>query len=394
MKNVLVVGGGGGGVILANSLDPDKYNITVIDRDMYHYYQPWFLYIAFNGSRRKIWRRIDDLLKSGIKFVNDTVNEIDLDNRTVKTGRGNYNYDYIAVATGTYPDPNGITGLKEINDEYGNYHSNLENARKLWNKISEFKGGNAVLLQASPTCKCPPSPSEGIFLLEEYLNKIGIKNKSKLIFATPYPRPYPAEPMNRIVEPMMRERGIEIITFFNLDSIDIKNKTLISLEGDSIKYDLPIIIPPCRGTDIKFNNEKVLDNDRFIKADKYTMRIEGYDDAFAIGDVSNLPTSKSGVTAHLEAKVVADIIDGKDSKFDGRINCPFDLGYGKGTFVIADYNHPVIPYPPTEFKHFMKLSMADIYWWTLKGYLDFVFDIYFEYTKPEKLLKTYRPVEA
>ncbi|MGC8672728.1 MAG: NAD(P)/FAD-dependent oxidoreductase [Thermoplasmata archaeon] len=394
MKKVLVIGAGGGGLILANSLNTDTYDVTLLDRDIYHYYQPWYLYIAFNGSKRKIWRRIDSLIKPGIKFKNEEVTEIDLDNRSVKTSNNKYSYDYLVIGTGTNPDPEVVPGLTDINNEYGNYHSTVENANKLWNKIKDFKEGIAVLVQASPTCKCPPSPVEGMLLLEELLNKNKLKDKTKLVFATPFPRPYPAEPMNRIVEPIMRERGIDIITFFNVESVDPKNKTINSMEGDSLKYDLPIIIPPCRGAKINYIQDKILDEDRFIKADKYTMKITGYDDAFAIGDCNNLPTSKSGVTAHLQAKAVSEIIDGKDSKFDGRINCPFDMAYGKGTFVIADYQHPVVPYPPTEFKHFMKISMADIYWWTLKGYVDFVFDIFFDYTKPEKLIKMYQASEA
>lgn len=394
MKKVLVIGAGGGGLILANSLNTDYYEITLLDRDIYHYYQPWFLYIAFNGSKRKIWRRIDSLIKPGVKFRNEEVKEIDLDNRSVKTAQNTYNYDYLVIGTGTTPDPSVVPGLTEINNEYGNYHSNVENAFKLWNKVKDFKEGTAVLVQASPTCKCPPSPVEGMLLLEELLNKNKLKDKTKLVFATPFPRPYPAEPMNRIVEPIMRERGIEIVTFFNVESVDPKNKTINSMEGDSLKYDLPIIIPPCRGVKIDYKQDKVLDEDRFVKADKYTMKVLGYDDAFAIGDCNNLPTSKSGVTAHLQAKAVAEIIDGKDAKFDGRINCPFDLAYGKGTFVIADYQHPVVPYTPTELKHFLKISMADIYWWTLKCYVDFVFDVFFEYTKPEKLIKMYQAQEA
>jgi sulfide:quinone oxidoreductase len=390
MKKVLIIGGGSGGLILANSLNPNEFDITVIDREKYHFYQPWYLYIAFQGSNRKIWRRIDRLLKPGIRLINDNVNEVDLDNRLVKTNSKTLDYDYVIISTGTYPDPDGIQGLREINDKYGNYHSNVENARKVWNSIKSFRGGNIVLVQASPVCKCPPSPSEGIFLLEEYLNKNKLKDKTKLIFVTPYPRPYPAEPMNKIVEPLMRERGIEIVTFFNLESVDLEKKTINSYEGDSINFDLPIIIPPCKGTEIKFNNDNIKDEDDFIKADKYKMNILGYDDAFAIGDVNNLPTSKSGVTAHLEAKVVADILDGRDSRFDGRINCPFDMAYGKGTFVIADYNHPVIPLPPTRFKHFMKKSMSYIYWMTLKGHLDSIFDFYFNYTRPEKLMKKYK----
>jgi len=389
MEKVLIVGGGAGGLILANSLDLDQYDVTVVDKEAEHYYQPWYLYVAFKGSKRKISRPISKLLKPGIRFVRDTIKEIDLDN---KKAYGSYeviySYDHIIVATGTSPDPNVIPGLSQIYNQVGDFHSNLQNSRKLWNSVKNFKGGNIVFGMASPVCKCPPSPIEGVLLLEEYLNKKGLRSKTKITYFTPYPRAYPAEPMNRIVEPMLKERGIEVMPFFDLDMVDTENRKIKSIEGDELNYDLPIIIPPCKGTKIKFRQD-VKDEDGFIKADKYTMRIKGYDDAYAVGDVNNLPTSKTGVTAHLEAKVVANLIQGIYDKFTGRINCPFDMGYGKATFVIADYENPVVEYPPSRTKHFMKMSMARIYWLTLKGYMDPVFDFYFEFTNPRKLNEKY-----
>jgi len=395
MKNVLIVGGGAGGLILANSLDTDKYNITILDKSIYHFYQPWYLYVAFRGSRRKIWKRIDELIKPGVNFRNEAVTNIDLNERKVVTNAGNtYTYDYLAIGTGTSPDPSVVPGLDEITRIYGNYHSTYDNALKLYSNFEKFSGGTFVLGQASPVCKCPPSMLEGIFLAEEYINKKGLKDKTKFIFFTPFTRAYSAEPMNKVVMPLIEKRNIEVIPFFNIDHVDTEKKEIVSMEGETIKYDFPVIVPPCRGIkDIKYNPENILDDDLFIKADKYTMKVQGYDDVFAIGDANTLPVSKTGVTAHLEAKVVADIIEGFDSKFNGRINCPFDVGYGEATFVIADYNNPVAPFPPSKFKHLLKMTMADIYWLTLKGTVDFVFDIYFNYYSPESLLKKY-PIEA
>ncbi len=37
----------------------------------------------------------------------------------------------------------------------------------------------------------------------------------------------------------------------------------------------------------------------------------------------------------------------------------------------------------------MKMTIVNIYWLVLKGYMDFTFDIYFNYTKPERLLFIY-----
>lgn len=394
MKRVLIIGGGGGGLILANHLDTNEYDVTVVDKSDLHFYQPWFLYVAFKGSKRKISRPIGELVKPGVNFVKDEINAVNLDERKVYgTRKGIYNYDYLAIATGTSPDPDSIPGLRQIYDEYGDYHTSVWNSEKLWSHVSKFKGGTIAIGQASSTCKCPPSLLEGAFLLEEHLRKAGLREKSKIVFFTPFPRAYSAEPMNKVVEPFVKERGIEVMPFFDVDTIDVQNKTINSLEGDSLKYDLPIIVPPCKGAKLKIVPETVQDEDRFIKADKKYMKITGYDDAFAIGDCNTLPTSKTGVTAHLEAMAVSEIIQGRYAEFNGRINCPFDTAYGKATFVIADYNNPVVPYPPTKVKHMMKMSMARIYWMTLMGTADPIFDQFFNYTRPEKLNKKYAASE-
>jgi sulfide:quinone oxidoreductase len=393
MEKVVIVGGGAGGIILANSLDTRKFDVTVIDKTLVSIFQPAYLYIAFKGAKPNITKDTRKLVKKGIKLIAAKVTAINLQDKQITTDKGQFTYDKLVVATGTVTDTSIIDGLAEVNSIYGDYHTSIENAQKVWKSISSFSGGTIALGMSSPICKCPPSPLEGILLLQEYINKKGLKDKTKLIFFTPYPRAYPAEPMNEIVEPIMKSRNIEIMTFFDVESIDVKNRKINSIEGDSITYDLPIIIPPCVGVKINFD-PNVLDSDGFIKTDKETMCIAGFEDAFAIGDATNIPTAKSGVTAHLEAKVVAKMLNGEEAKFDGRTNCPFDMGYGKATFVIGDYNNPVVKYPPNRINHFMKMMMERIYWQSLKGTWDWMFNLYFKHSNPKKLASKYNKASA
>ncbi|MGC8652179.1 MAG: NAD(P)/FAD-dependent oxidoreductase [Candidatus Micrarchaeia archaeon] len=390
MEKLVIVGAGAGGIILANSLDTKKFDITMLDRSALNVFQPAFLYIAFKGAKANIVKSTSKLIKRGIKLKVEEVKKIDLANRQVITGAGAYTYDKLVIATGSVTDTSQINGLAELNSQFGDYHTDIGNAQKVWNNLNKFNGGAIAIGMASPTCKCPPSPLEGAFLVEEFIAKKKLKEKTKIVFFVPYPRAYPAEPMNEIVAPLLKERGIDVYTFFDIDHIDPEKKLIYSIEGDSIKYDLPIIIPPCVGAKIEYNPSGVLDSDRFVKADKYTMRIEGFDDAFAIGDATAIPTAKSGVTAHLQAKTLAKILDGIDAKFNGRTNCPFDMAYGKGSFVIGSYTEPVVKYPPTRLNHFMKMMMEKIYWQSLKGTYDFIFDAYFKYSDPAKLNKKYQ----
>ena len=380
---VLVLGGGSGGTILANSLSPRRFDVTVVSNSDRHLFQPGLLYAAFTGSRAPLERDERDLLSRHVHFVRDAALRVDLPERAVETARGErLRYDALVVATGIRTDPSQIPGLAEVSARVGDYHSSIAHARRLWESLGRFRGGTIAVGQATAICKCPPSPIEGILLTDELLRARGLRERSHLVYFTPYPRPYPAEPMNRIVEPILAERGIEVRTFFDLDRVDPETGTLASIEGETIECDLPIVVPPFVGAPIAYVPGDTLDENGFVRTDQRTLRIRGTDAAFAIGDATSLPTSKSGVGAHLEAKVVARTLTGRPATFDGRTHCPLDVGGGRATFVAGTYDAPVVPSPPSRLKHVMKMAFARLYWTSLRGVLDPVFDVYFRLTEP------------
>ena len=384
MKRVLIVGGGTGGTMLANHLDRHKFEVTVLSASSEHMFQPSLLYVAFANASANIVRDERRLLSRHVRFVQDKATLVDLPNRVVATeSSGRYAYDFIVLATGADTVTSQIAGLDEINKRFGDYHSSVAQAQKLWRSLDAFQGGTIALGQATPICVCPPSPVEGILLVDRLLRQKGLREKSRLVFFTPYPRPYPAEPMNEIIEPIMKERGIEIMTFFDVDRIDPETRTIISIEGDSITYDLPIVIPAFIGAKIAFEPANVIDADHFVITDKETLHVKGFNNAFAIGDGTNIPTSKAGIAAHLESYVVAKQLAGKPATFDGRTNCPVDLADGRGTFVIGSFTAPVVKKRPSRMAHLMKIMMGYFYWISLSGILDPMFEVYFAMTKPK-----------
>jgi len=389
LKHVVVVGGGTGGTLLANLLasklrgeiDSGKIGVTLVSDNPHHVFQPANLEIAFHGAQpQKYIRKQNTLLSRRVQFLSEGVEKINIADRHLITSSGNeLDYDYLVIATGSVADPSLTPGLAEASV---NFHTSPWDASKVWQALSTFERGKVVLVIAGVPHKCPPAPTEAMFLLDEYFRKRGTRDRVELTFLTPYPHAYPAKTIADIVQPMLEERGVNIIPFFSIDQVDAAGKKVVSLEGEEVPYDLLIAVPPHRGARVAVVSE-IGDKDGWIPADKHYMTVNGYDDVYAIGDATNIPISKSGVVAHLQAGIVAHNIassitgaDGKQ-KYNGRINCPLEVGGGKALFVSGTYTRPPKHMQPTRMRYLMKKSFASLYWLMLKGSLEPIFNIYF-----------------
>jgi len=391
--SIVVVGGGSGGTLSANLLAKQlsdeiragQVKVHLVLGSHQHIFQPGYLHVAFTGQDpAEIVREERSLVKQDVHLVEEPAERLDLKSQIVTLTSGqNLQYDYLIIATGSVPNPKAIPGLSEA---ALNFHTSPEESKRIWDTIQQFDGGHVIVGIAGVPHKCPPSPNEVAFLLDDYFRKRGIRDKMKLTFLTPYPRPYPAEPMSRVVEPLFKERGIEVVTFFNVESVDPTKKEIYSLEGESQSYDLLILVPPHRGADVVLKSG-IGDPDGWIPTDKNTMRIAGYENAYAIGDATDIPVSKTGVTAHLEAITAANNIASAIRqrrelyKYNGRINCPFEMGSGKAAFVVGSYDMPVKEIHPSRIRYVMKKAFAQFYWRTLSGSLDWLFSLYFGKTQ-------------
>ena len=393
MQKVVVVGSGDGGTFTANLLASKLHDeihgglasVQLIGEHLKHPFQPGNLDIAFKGaSPDKYVRDETELLRKEVDFIQDPAAKIDFGARVVTT-RSNrvIQYDYLVIATGAVADPSKIPGLAEGSL---NFHTGGEDSRRIWEALQEFDEGTIVVAIAGTPHKCPPSPDEAVFMLDEFFRGRGIRDRVKIKFLTPYPRPYPAEKISRVVEPMLQEKGIDVSTFFNVDSVDPKERKIYSLEGDTFDYDMLIAIPPHRGADVILDSG-IGDQEGYVPTDKGTMKVVGQVGVYCVGDATNIPVSKSGVVAHLQSVVVAHNIVAEIEKssdlleYNGRINCPMEVGHRRAIFVSATYTSPPVDQSPSLVKYYMKRSFAMVYWRALNGSLERIFDAFFGKTR-------------
>ncbi|HKZ47726.1 MAG TPA: FAD/NAD(P)-binding oxidoreductase [Thermoplasmata archaeon] len=368
-KRVVILGGGVGGTIVANllakRLRPEEAEITLVDKTGKHLYQPGLVYVAFHKlNPAKLVRAERKLLRRRVRLVLREIVRIDAAGRKVHLADGTVlDYDRLVVALGARLVPEELPGYTGA----AHHFYSIEGAVRLREALGKFQGGRIVVGVGSVPYKCPPAPSEAACQLDYYFTRRGMRDKVDVHFLSPLSRVFPLEPVNPVVEKIFAKHGIRSTVFFNVESIDPEKRVVNSIEGESVPYDLLVMVPPHRGAKV-VEDSGLGDRGGWLPTDKHTLRTKAHPDIFALGDCTDVPVSKSGAAAHFQAKVVADSVAADlrgvapTKRYGGRVTCYCDAGYHKGISMTFDYEHPPVP-PPLGFKDWlMKQILNKAYW--------------------------------
>jgi sulfide:quinone oxidoreductase len=380
MKRILIVGGGVGGTLVANlvqrklhrEIDAGDVAVTLIDEHGTHVYQPGFMYIALGGERpEKLIRPERSLLERRVELIVGRVDRIDERRRLVELQDGlQLSYDVLVLATGSRIVPETIPHFAAEAHHFYTAAASL----RLRRALDQFKGGKIVIGIAGMPYKCPPAPLEVAFLIEAELRERHLRDGAELHFCSPIGRAFTIESVSEMATPILEKKGIELHTFFNVETIDPVRRVIASLEGEELPYDLLILVPPHRGAQMLIDSGLAPAPGGWLPTDRHTLQVGGRPDVFALGDATDLPLSKAGSTAHFEAPIVAErvasLIQGREpeakyANYEGRVICFFEIGDGKGTLLRFDYDHPPNPPTPNRLWHLGKVVFNRTYWHTV-----------------------------
>ena len=368
---IVVLGGGVGGTVAANLLArhvKDRAHVTVVDATGTHVYQPGFLYVAVGAEKPSHLQHPEkNLLRPGISLVVDRASLIDAQARVVKLESGRaLPYDELLIATGSRTVMEEVAGGLGAHDFY-----TMEGAQRLFKALKAFQRGTVVVGVAGIPYKCPPAPVEFVFLLDDYLRSRGIREQTEIKLLSPLNRAFTIEATSKVVQPILAERGIELTGFFNVESVDPVARTVTSIEGETVEYDLLVLVPPHRGQKV-IEASGLGDARGWVPVDKNTLKHRAQDRIWAIGDATDIPISKSGSVAHYEASVAAEQIaavalgePSPDHLYDGKVMCFLETGKGQATTIRFDYDHPPVSPMPSRLWHWAKVLFNKSYWHTV-----------------------------
>jgi sulfide:quinone oxidoreductase len=391
MSNRLVIlGGGTGGTLLANRLrrrfEEDQLQIDVVDRDDAHVYQPGLLFVPFGlADPEHIVRPRRRQLRRSISFHETEVERVSLDEERVHLGNGaSLPYDVLVVASGARLLPEETDGLlgPRWNTSVFTFYD-LPGATKLRDALDRFEGGRLVVDIADMPIKCPVAPIEFAFLADWFLRERGLRDRTELTLATPLDGCFTKPIASKHLTHLLDDKGIAVESEFSVGEVDGEHGRLVSYDGRELPFDLLVAIPLHGGAAYVERSEGLGDALGFVPTDTQTLQAKAAPNVFALGDATDLPSSKAGSVTHFEGEILSENVErflaGRDlaERFDGHSNCFVETGFKKA--LLIDFNYEQEPVPgrfPTvagplpllresRMNHLGKLMFQWLYWHVL-----------------------------
>lgn len=388
MKKLVILGAGTAGTMVANHLSKllpkSDWQITIVDKDDNHLYQPGLLLLPFGVYKK------EQLVKPRKRQINPRVNfefgeiqRVDAENnQVILEGDKAIDYDYLVIATGTTPRPDQTPGLDDEAIWYKSAYDfyTLEGSVALEEALKKFNKGRLLIHITELPLKCPVAPLEFAFLADAYFRKRKVRDQIEIVYVTPLEGAFTKPVCSKALGHLLDERNIKLETDFVIERVDPEKKELVSMDEREVPFDLLVTVPLNMGADF-LATSGLGDDLNYVPVNKETFLSNAHPNIFALGDASDIPASKAGSVAHFAVEMFAENfinhVAGKPMvhKFDGHANCFIESGNGKG--LLIDFNYTTEPLPgkfpipvigpmpllkESRINHIGKLAFRWIYW--------------------------------
>ena len=355
---VLIVGGGSAGLTVGAMLR-NKTNapeVTIIDPSEQHYYQPiWTLVGAGVFPKEVSERKERDYIPPGAQWIKDAVSSFQPEKNSVTLANGEtHTYDVLVVAAGIQIDWGKIPGLKESIGKAGtgvcsNY--SYDTVDSTFNNIKSLKKGTALFTHPATPIKCGGAPIKITYLASDYWRRHGVAGNIKKKFIKGGPGIFAVPKYAKTLTEVADRYNIERVWKTDLVALRPGAKEAVFKHMDTgeetvEKYDMIHVTPPMSAPDF-IKNSPLAAASGWVEVNKETTQHIRFNNVFALGDCSNLPTSKTGAAIRKQAPATAGnimaFLNGADlpKRYDGYTSCPLVTGYG--SLILAEFDYDKKP---------------------------------------------------
>lgn len=302
-EKIIIIGGGFAGLQLAKTLNNKNKKVIVLDKVNHHMFQPLFYQVACGRIEpsnisfpfRKIFQQ-----SRNTQFRLTEVREIDAANNKVITDEAEFTYDKLIIATGCKTNFFGnkdlegrAFGMKNTQEAIGIRNHVLMTFEKLIIEKSRSDDGNwnIVIVGSGPTgveLAGAFAEMKKEILPRDYPHMSFENLKIILISSTEKPLAVMSVEAQTQSEKYLKELGV---TFLSDEYVtDYDGDKVIMKSGKEIPSNNVIWAAGVTGNVVDGFPQDKLNRNRYI-VDRFN-KIKGYDNIYAIGDISYMETPK------------------------------------------------------------------------------------------------------
>ncbi len=367
---IVIVGGGFAGINLIKKFKgDDRFLITLVDKNNYHFFPPLLYQVAtafielsnISYPFRRLFRD-----RSNVRFHLGSLVRVNPSRNTIETDNGVLEYDYLVLAMGTETNYFGIENVRKnampmkTIDEALNMRNhlllNLEKAVRSKDRSERNKLLNFVIAGGGPT------GVELAGMLAEMGSKImvkeypEIKNFASHIYLIDA-GPVLLAPMSKKAQDeafqILSKLGVKII--LNKAVQDYSEGRVILNDGTSIETNTLIWTSGVIGREVPGLPEKVIARGRRIMVDEHN-KVLGSDNIFALGDQSLQLSDVNYPKGHPQVAQVAMqqgtlLAENLLNKIEKKAQTPFSYK-DKGSMAIISKYNAAADLPKFSFKGF------------------------------------------
>ena len=372
MNKIIIVGAGFAGLQAAKGLTTSSFDVTIIDKNNYHLFQPLLYQVATAGlSPADIAVPIRNIFRSkqNPKVILDELIGINPQLNQIKTKNNTYIYDFLVIATGSQPSYFG-------HDQWKNFSYSLKNIKdatsmrtkilKAFEKAERIKNNNDldklmkfVLIGGGPTgVEMAGAIAElSKKILTKEFTTIDTKTaKIILLEAGPNILPTASHSLSIYAQKTLEKLGVEVKCNTSVKNI---SEGLVETNAETIDAETIIWCAGVKASPVKsWINVKTDEKDRVLVNED--LSISAYSNIFVIGDASHVKNKNSkplpglAPVAKQEGNFVAEVI--KKNIHNGKPSKKF---YYKNRGYLATIGRSD--------------AIVDFGWFTLKGRIGWIF---------------------
>jgi NADH dehydrogenase len=318
-KRVVMVGGGFAGINLIKKLSKDdRFHITLVDKNNYHFFPPLLYQVAtafiepsnISYPFRRMFQK-----KHNLRFHMGSLLKVNPEQNTIETDSGTVEYDYLVLALGTETNYFGMERVKQnampmkTIDEALNLRNhlllNMEQAVRATDPVEKEKFLNIVIAGGGPTgVELAGMLAElGAYIAaKEYPEIKNLRSHLYLVDAGKVLLGPMSEKSQQEATRVLKKLGVHIIT--NTAVKDYNDGVVLLSDGRTINTNVLIWASGVTGREVPGLPAEVIARGRRIMVDEVN-KVQGTQNIFALGDICLQTTDKNFPKGHPQLAQVA-----------------------------------------------------------------------------------------